>query len=82
MACTLIRRTEFADFEALRACLPNGGAEVVQLESGPMTGSLTDVALGDRCQLKAGMFSRGILTRGIITGPLVRSEIAPTRTSP
>src|SRR5690242_7158522 len=61
-----IKRIGIDGFESLRESVPACSSDVLQMEKGPLAGSLAHVSLGDFC-LSAGSFSRGILTTGALS---------------
>jgi AraC-like DNA-binding protein len=62
----VVRQTEFSDFEALRDAAQDGPSEIVQLEQGKMTGTLTHLSVGS-VGISTGNFSRGIRGRGVLS---------------
>ena len=65
-AHVLINRTRIEDFETLRQAVPASTCEVVQLEKGCMSGSLTHISMGE-FSLSSGSFSLGVRGRGIFS---------------
>jgi AraC-like DNA-binding protein len=61
-----VRQTAFADFEALHDAMQDAPSEVVQLEPGKMTGSLTHLSIGS-VGISTGSFTRGLRARGILS---------------
>ncbi|WFU39078.1 helix-turn-helix domain-containing protein [Bradyrhizobium sp. CB82] len=79
MTTVTVRRTEFFDFEALRDAVQDGSLEVVQLEHGKISGTLTHISVGS-LGISTGSFSRGVRFRGALSEQ--RWQIGMTLSAP
>lgn len=61
-----VNRKRVEDFESLREAVHASTSEVVQVDKGRMSGSLTHISIGD-FSLSAGSFSLGVRSQGIFS---------------
>jgi AraC-like DNA-binding protein len=59
-----VRQTEISDFEALRDALQDAPIEIVQLEHGKMSGTMTHMSVGS-LGISTGNFTRSVRARGV-----------------
>ena len=62
-----ISRTPFEDFEELQHLVQDSRAEIVQLDTGKMTGTLTHFVARRRIWISTGSFSKGMRSSGIMS---------------
>ncbi len=65
-AYVVVDHRRIEDFELLREIIPEAASEIVQLEKGRMSGSLTHIAIAD-FSLSVGNFSLGVRSQGILS---------------